>query len=89
MPTFVPPTDNLLTFVDRTNPYGLGYRLFRFYAPLPRGRNVFLLTDGTFTENEPADFSTIATTYHGGHTHDITAEESAALTAAGYGAYIS
>jgi hypothetical protein len=56
---------------------------------MPRGRNVFLLTDGTFTENEPADFSTIATTYHGGHSHSITAAESAALTAAGYGAYIT
>jgi hypothetical protein len=89
MPTFIPPTDNLLTFIDRNKPYGLGYRLFRFFAPTARGRNVFLLTDGTFTENEPADFLTIATTYYGGHIHSITAAESAALTAAGYGAYIT
>jgi len=89
VPTFTPPTDDLLTYVDRLNPYGVAYRLFRFYSPEPTGRNVFLLTDGTFTENEPADFSTIATTYHGGHDHQITASEASALTAAGYGAYIT
>lgn len=89
MPTFVPPTDNLVPTVDASRPYGLEYRLFRFYSPTARGRNVFLLTDGNFTENEPADFSTIATTYHGGHSHEISASEASALTAAGYGAYIS
>lgn len=89
MPTFVPPTDNLLVFINRNQPYGLGYRLMRFFAPTARGRNVFWLTDGSFTENEPADQTTIQKTYLGGHSHDITAAESSALTAGGYGAYIT
>jgi hypothetical protein len=89
MPTFNPPTDNLLVFTNRNQPFGLGYRLFRFFAPTARGRNVFLLNDGTYTENEPAEFSLIVTTYHGGHSHEVTSEEAASLTAAGYGAYLS
>jgi hypothetical protein len=50
---------------------------------------VFLLTDTTITENQPSDATTISKIYYGGHATEVTAEEVAALTAAGYGAYIT
>lgn len=88
MATFVPPTDNLVPPTEiKTD--GIALLLFRYFAPTARGRNVFKLNDGTFTENEPADFDTIAKIYLGGHISEITASEAADLTAAGYGAYIS
>jgi hypothetical protein len=89
MAIFKPPTDNLLTYIDRNQPYGLGYRLFRFYNAEPRGRNVFKLTDGSFVETDPADFNSIAKLYFGGHENVVDAQEVADLTAAGYGEYIS
>jgi hypothetical protein len=89
MAIFKPPTDNLLQYVDRNHPYGLGYRLFRFYSPEPRGRNVFKLVDGSFVETDPADFNSIAKLYFGGHENVVDAQEVADLTAAGYGEYIS
>jgi hypothetical protein len=48
-----------------------------------------LLTDGTFTENEPNDITTISKVYWGGSDNIVDAAEVAALTSAGYGAYIS
>lgn len=54
-----------------------------------RGRNVFKLVDGSFVEDQPWPDDIIEKTYHGGHIHDITAQEAADLTAAGYGDYIS
>lgn len=53
-----------------------------------RGRNVFKMLDGSFTENQPAYPDNIAIIYHGGHIHTITATEEADLIAAGYGDYI-
>lgn len=53
-----------------------------------RGRNVFKLTDGSYTEDQPWPDELIAHTYHGGHIHIIDATEAASLTAAGYGEYI-
>jgi hypothetical protein len=44
---------------------------------------------GTITENQPSDATTISKIYYGGHATEVTAEEVAALTAAGYGAYIT
>ena len=67
----------------------VAYALFRHYDAEPRGRNVFLLNDGTYTENEPNDMSTVVKTYYGGHDNEVDAAEVASLTAAGYGAYIS
>lgn len=63
--------------------------IMRHYSPLPRGRNVYLLTDGTVTETQPWDQATIAKTYFGGHIETITAAEAAVLTAAGYGSQIT
>jgi hypothetical protein len=33
--------------------------------------------------------TTVTKTYYGGHNNEVTAEEAAALTAAGYGSYIT
>ena len=87
MPTFEPPTDLDVTFVE---PFrgGPANALMRFVRPGERGRNVFVKTDGTITEDEPSA-DEIQTVYWGGHLNIVTAEEAAALTAAGYGAYIS
>lgn len=95
MPTFQPPTDNFNSLSDfdidlpRTPKIRAAYNLLRHYQNLPRGRNVYKLVSGTYTENEPGDLSTVAVTYYGGHIYDITAAEAADLTANGYGAYIT
>lgn len=98
MAIFRPPTDD---FVRQTqhedNRRGfilsaeqrLANRLAYHRPPTPRGRNVYLLTNGTFTENQPSDMATVSKTYHGGHDNVVTDAEAAALTSAGYGAYIS
>lgn len=60
-----------------------------YLKPGKRGRNVYKLTDGTFTESDPFDVSLIAITYHGGHVHTVTGQEEADLIAGGYGEYVS
>ena len=94
MPTFRPPTDDFVVLGIPPEDFDskekrLAYALFKHYDPEPRGRNVFLLTNGTYTEDEPNDTTTISKVYWGGSNNDITASEAASLTAAGYGAYIS
>lgn len=95
MPTFQPPTDNWHAYSDfdidmpRTQRVRLAYRLLRHVQNTPKGRNVYKLDSGTYTENEPGDLSTVTKTYYGGHVYDLTADEAADLTAAGYGAYIT
>jgi hypothetical protein len=93
MPTFTPPTENATYMGSAPQPFDgpekrLTYRLFKHYAPLPRGRNVYKLVDGTYSEDEQYDISRVAITYHGGHEIPVTEQEAADLTAAGYGAYI-
>ena len=98
MATFRTPTDNFVTPVPQTPSTEIGLisrdekvrrNLAKFYAPTARGRNVFWLTDGTFTENDPPFQEDIRKVFYGGHDIEITAEEEAALIAAGYGAYIT
>lgn len=98
MATFTPPTDNYVHPVIITDIMG-GFRLNkdqrqannwgRHLAGGPRGRNVYLLTNGTVTENQPSDENLIVRTYLGGHNNEVDATEVATLTAAGYGAYIT
>jgi hypothetical protein len=83
MTTFKPPTDN---YVNWALPGERG--ILAVLRPGARGRNVFKMTDGSFTEFQPAYYDQIAITYHGGHIHEITATEEADLRAAGYGDYI-
>jgi hypothetical protein len=50
---------------------------------------VFKLTNNSFTENQPGDMTTVSVTYHGGHSHTVSAAEAALLTAAGYGSNLT
>lgn len=86
MATFTPPTDELVVYGDFWSP---GSRLFRRLVPGLRGRNVFLLTDGTYTEMQPSYWSDVEKVYYGGHVHQVTDAEVTSLTTAGYGAYIT
>jgi len=94
MATFTPPTDDFhgLSDFDLDTMWSqetrLAYRLLRHYRPLPRGRNVYKLDDGSYVESEPADMATVVVSYYGGHSYDVDATEEAALVAAGYGEYI-
>lgn len=83
MPIFRPPTDDFVTWSDETTE-----GIFKYLKPWPRGRNVFKMLDGSFTEWQPSDMTMVAKIYHGGHIHDIDANEEADLIAAGYGDYI-
>ena len=94
MSIFRPPTDDFMHLGIPPKEFDsrearVAYALFKHYDPEPRGRNVFLLNDGTYTENEPSDMTTVTKTYWGGHDNEVDAAEVASLTAAGYGAYIS
>ena len=87
MATFTPPTDEIVRWADPFDS-AIEHRLFRFLHAGERGRNVFKLTNSTYTEDQPGDMTTVAVTYHGGHSHTVSATEAAALTAAGYGSYV-
>ena len=95
MATFVPPTDDLHALADYRDVryWDRGYRsafeLFKFYEPLPRGRNVYKLVDGSYVESQPADEATVDVVYLGAHSHRLTAAEYVSLVAAGYGEFIS
>jgi len=88
MATFTPPTDNFVVWANLYN-RSIEHRLFRFFTPGARGRNVFKLTDNSYTEDQPGDMTTVSVTYHGGHSHTVSSSEATALTAAGYGAYLT
>jgi len=83
MATFRPPTDNYVRWAE---PGERG--IMASLRPGRRGRNVFKMADGSYTDFQPGNFEDIVHTYHGGHVHELTAQEVADLTAAGYGAYI-
>lgn len=95
MPTFITPTDPIVGAMNNSGDeyasqeWRLANRLASHRAPMDRGRNVYLLVDGTYVEKEPSIPSTISKVYHGGHKNIITTAEQTSLTAAGYGAYIS
>lgn len=79
--TFTPPTtaDHPLGFEGK----GPG-AVFRYFAAQPRGRNVWKLTDGTYTFFQPFDPALIAIEYLGGHEYSVSADERASLIAAGF-----
>jgi len=98
MAIFRPPTDNFVrpTLAENftkglvlSQEQRLANRLAAHVRPTARGRNVFLLKNGNYTENEPSDMDTVAKVYYGGHDIEVDATEVASLTAAGYGEYIS
>lgn len=86
MATFTPPTEDGYRFIDPKRPYDF---LFARLSPIQRGIDVYKLTDESYTEVLPSDRTTISIWYHGGHVHTVDATEATALTAAGYGSYLS
>lgn len=98
MAIFRPPTDNFVVPVIISDYMGgfqlpkeqrLANRLGGRIEASPRGRNIFLLTNGTYTDDQPSSLDMVTKVYYGGHDNEITADEVTALTAAGYGDYIS
>jgi hypothetical protein len=96
MPSFSPPTvdDSGPVSFDRNdltlNP--LGFRLFRHFKSRARGRTVLKSVAGVYTTVDTPtqdEIDAAAICYLGGHIYPISAAEATALTAAGYGAYIS
>jgi hypothetical protein len=82
---FHPPTNERI--LERM-PHDPGNRLARLLAiGVTVGVTVYKLGDGSYTTKWLPTLD-VAHTYHGGHVHPITADEAAALTAAGYGAYV-
>ena len=91
MATFQPPIDEgvvprvYLTWPDHYRPVPrIAQRLFARYKRHDRGRNVYLLTDNTVTEEQPSDMSTVQRIFYGGHIEPVNAAEEAILVAAGY-----
>ncbi len=85
---YVPTVENILPQVDVV-PYHTNdpaRRLARFRTPGARGRNVFILTDGTATTRQPVVASRISRELLGGHEppEDLAPEEFAALVAGGF-----
>lgn len=96
MATFTPPVDqaNDTTSLE-ADP--LANRLFRHYEPIYAGRNVFILTDGTTTEEwPPATYNSdgslalmpeerVSAAFYGGHgAYTVTSAQATILTNAGY-----
>jgi hypothetical protein len=87
MPTFIPP----LKDGEPRHTFGAhpGDRLMRHYRSNPTGTNVWKLATGQYTERQPDIGVEVAITYYGAHVYEIDDAEAAALTAAGYGSYIT
>ena len=90
MAVFTPPQRTTVPPVAADTPsWQMKPAIWNKSGLIPRSANVFKLNDGTYTETQPYDLSTVAVTYYGGHSYDVSAAEAAALTAAGYGAYLT
>lgn len=84
MPVFIPRTElNVPTTVAYDHP---GNQLMRHYRSRAEGVNVYLLTDGSLTEDQPvSEPETVARVYFGGCRNRITFAERDVLEAEGYG----
>ena len=98
MSTFSPPTEDLVVPVivgEHMNgqylpkEQRLANRLGTHIVASPRGKIVYLLSNSSYVQKQPSDMTTVTKTYYGGHNNEITADEVTALTAAGYGSYIT
>jgi len=88
-PEFTTPVVRTVPMTDahrRSRQNDPAYRLMRHYQPMWRGVNVWVLNDGTCTEVQPQDETTINRLFAGGHVspHDLTSFQVTALTNAGY-----
>lgn len=100
MSTFTPPSRNAVPPVLPTisaDQSRLARRLFRHYRSRPEGINVYYLSDGTITEDDPdgenvvwaqgdkVGATYVVTAWYGGHDdYQLTTAEATALTLAGY-----
>jgi hypothetical protein len=93
---FVPPVRLTGSPIDvdseerRTMPW----QLMRHYGPRAEGVNVYILTDGTVTENAPSDITfgpSVRRVFHGGRegSYRVSVAEAELLKAAGYAANIA
>jgi hypothetical protein len=87
MPFFEPPTDDFVVYGSTQDE--VAEVLFSKIPAGPRGRNIYKLKTGVYTDNQPPSLSDVEITYYGGHIIPITDAEAADLTEAGYGDYIS
>lgn len=85
MATFTPPLVSDIPWVDRNDPHHPGFSLFRHYAPMSRGVNVYILEDGTVQQDGVYPAATLDRAFYGGRTYtDVSTAHAAILTAAGY-----
>jgi hypothetical protein len=90
MATFQPPRRTTVPAVGPDTPsWQRKPAIWNVSGLIPRHANVWKLLDGTYTETQPYDLTTVAVTYYGGHVYSVSSSEAAALTAAGYAADIS
>jgi hypothetical protein len=64
-------------------------RLFSHTPQGSRAKNLYRLTDGSYTTTDPRRIELITRTYLGGHDNFLTAAEITELTAAGFGSSIT
>ena len=64
-------------------------RLFSYATPGTRGKNIYKLTDGSYTDVDPRDPADYTKLYYGGRINFVSAEEKADLVSAGYGEYVT
>jgi hypothetical protein len=60
------------------------HRLFAKANQGYRARNIFLLTNGTYTNTDPLDPTLVTKVYYGGHEYYVDQTEKDELVAAGY-----
>jgi hypothetical protein len=85
---FRPPVNDSFSFGLRDDPSPEN-SLFRRLTRGQRAKNVYKLTNGTFTTNQPPDVEDYTVVYLGSHNNFVSADEKADLVAAGYGAYVT
>lgn len=83
----VPPDDDY-PFSERLGTSAAD-RLFSHTPQGVRARNLYKLTDGTYSLTDPRRPERVVKVYYGGHNIFLEDSEVAELTAAGYGAYIT
>lgn len=95
MPTFTPPLADNGSLGDGARPGSRSERFWSFYPAQPRGVNILKYSDGTYETTDAYPYivdgvgRTVSVAYTGGHSYVVSTAEAAALTAAGYGAYLT
>lgn len=82
------PTTRTYPFAERLSEEAPD-RLFAHTPQGVRAKNLYRLSDGSYTTTDPRRPELITRTYYGGHDIFLTDEEVTELTAAGYGASIT